>query len=332
MHIGITYDLREEYLAAGYGEEETAEFDRPETIQAIAGALQALGYQSQRIGNIKQLARRLAAGERWDLVFNIAEGLHGVGREAQVPALLDAYQIPYTFSDPLVCALTLHKAMAKRIVRDSGLATAPFALIDSEGDVENIRLAFPVFAKPLAEGTGKGVDGSSKVESARQLRVVCRRLLARYGQPVLVEQYLPGREFTVAILGTGQDAVVLGTAEITLREGAEADAYSYFNKEYCEEVVRYRLADDPDLRAQVQGLALSAWRHLACRDAGRVDIRLDAQGVPHFLEVNPLAGLHPEHSDLPIIATLVGVSYPQLIRLIIESALKRCPVMSARVA
>jgi len=332
VHIGITYDLREEYLAAGYGKEETAEFDRPETIRAIAGALRALDYQSERIGNIKQLARRLAAGERWDLVFNIAEGLHGVGREAQVPALLDAYQIPYTFSDPLVCALTLHKAMAKRIVRDSGLATAPFTLIDSEGDIENIRLPFPLFTKPLAEGTGKGIDGSSKVESARQLRVVCKRLLARYGQPVLVEQYLPGREFTVAILGTGQDAVVLGTAEITLREGAEADAYSYFNKEYCEEVVRYHLMEDPDRRTEVQALALSAWRCLACRDAGRVDIRLDAQGVPHFLEVNPLAGLHPEHSDLPIIATLVDVSYLQLIRLIIESALKRCPVLSARVA
>lgn len=331
MRIGITYDLREEYLAAGYGEEETAEFDRPDTIHAIAGALHALGYRPERIGNVKQLARRLVAGERWDLVFNIAEGLHGYGREAQVPALLDAYQIPYTFSDPLVCALTLHKAMAKRIVRDSGLATAPFAVVDSEGEVENVRLPFPLFAKPLAEGTGKGVDGASKAESGRQLRSVCKRLLARYGQPVLIEQYLPGREFTVAILGTGQDAVVLGTAEITLRDGAEPDAYSFYNKEYCEQVVRYRLADE-DLRAEVQALALSTWRCLACRDAGRVDIRLDAQGVPHFLEVNPLAGLHPEHSDLPIIATLVGTSYPQLIRLIIECALKRCPVLTARVA
>ncbi|MGH6636698.1 MAG: D-alanine--D-alanine ligase family protein [Gammaproteobacteria bacterium] len=332
MRIGITYDLREEYLAAGYGEEETAEFDRPDTIHAIAGALHALGYRPERIGNVKQLAQRLVAGERWDLVFNIAEGLHGYGREAQVPALLDAYQIPYTFSDPLVCALTLHKAMAKRIVRDSGLATAPFAVVDSEREVENVRLPFPLFAKPLAEGTGKGVDGASKAESGRQLRAVCKRLLARYGQPVLVEQYLPGREFTVAILGTGQDAVVLGTAEITLRDGAEPDAYSFYNKEYCEQVVRYRLADDPDLRAEVQALALSTWRCLGCRDAGRVDIRLDAQGVPHFLEVNPLAGLHPEHSDVPIIATLVGVSYPQLIRLIIESALKRCPTITAQVA
>ncbi|MGH8580341.1 MAG: D-alanine--D-alanine ligase family protein [Gammaproteobacteria bacterium] len=332
MRIGITYDLREEYLAAGYGEEETAEFDRAETIHAIAGALHALGYRPERIGNIKQLAQRLVAGERWDLVFNIAEGLHGYGREAQVPALLDAYQIRYTFSDPLVCALTLHKAMAKRIVRDSGLATAPFAVVDSEGEVESIPLPFPLFAKPLAEGTGKGVDGASKVESGQQLRAVCRRLLAHYGQPVLVEPYLPGREFTVAILGTGQDAVVFGTAEITLGDGAEADAYSRYNKEYCEEVVRYRLAEDPDLRAKVQALALSAWRCLACRDAGRVDIRLDAQGVPHFLEVNPLAGLHPEHSDLPIIATLVGMSYPQLIRLIVESALKRCPTITAQVA
>jgi D-alanine-D-alanine ligase len=332
VHIGITYDLREEYLAAGYGEEETAEFDRPDTIHAIAGALHGLGYRPEPIGNVKQLAERLVGGARWDLVFNIAEGLHGYGREAQVPALLDAYQISYTFSCPLVCALTLHKAMAKRIVRDSGLATEPFTVVASEREAAAVRLPFPLFAKPLAEGTGKGVDGASKVESNAQLRSVCTRLLARYGQPVLIERYLPGREFTVAILGTARDAMVLGTAEITLRHGAEPDAYSYYNKEYCEQLVRYRLVEECELRAEVEALAISAWRCLGCRDAGRVDVRLDARGVPHFLEVNPLPGLHPEHSDLPIIATLAGMSYPHLIRLIVDSALKRLPVSRARVA
>lgn len=332
MHIGITYDLRQEYLSAGYSEEQTAEFDRPDTIEAIAGALHALGHQSERIGHGKQLAARLAAGERWDLVFNIAEGLHGYSREAQVPALLEAFDVPYTFSDPLVCALTLHKAMAKRIVRDSGLKTAPFAVIESEADVEELNMGFPLFAKPLAEGTGKGVDSASLVSSREQLRVVCWRLLARFSQPVLVETYLPGREFTVAILGTGQDAAVLGTVEITLRDGAQSLTYCYYNKEYSEELMRYRLVEDEPVRSELEALALGAWRCLGCRDAGRVDIRLDARGVPQFLEVNPLAGLHPEHSDLPIIATLKGLGYTQLIRRILESALRRCRVLTARVA
>src|SRR5688572_11176822 len=115
MGIGITYDLRSEYLAAGYGEEETAEFDRPDTIDAIAAALGELGHQPDRIGNVRQLMARLVEGDRWDLVFNICEGLHGLGREAQVPAILDVYDVPYTFSDPLVMSLCLHKGLTKTV-------------------------------------------------------------------------------------------------------------------------------------------------------------------------------------------------------------------------
>ena len=142
MKIGMTYDLREDYLTKGFSEEETAEFDRPDTIEAIEGALRSLGYQTDRIGNIQDLTRRLAFGDRWDLVFNIAEGLNGYGREAQVPALLDAYGIPYTFSDPLVLALTLHKGMTKRVIRDSGIPTPDFYVVESVSDVDKIDLPF----------------------------------------------------------------------------------------------------------------------------------------------------------------------------------------------
>ena len=133
--VGLTYDLRQDYLDAGYSDEQTAEFDRLDTIEAIEYVLHQMGHQADRIGRVTTLVERLARGDRWDMVFNIAEGLHGIGRESQVPALLDAYEIPYTFSDPLVCAMTLHKGMAKRIVRDLGLPTAKFVVVENEHDI-----------------------------------------------------------------------------------------------------------------------------------------------------------------------------------------------------
>lgn len=322
MKIGITYDLRQEYLALGYAEEQIAEFDQPQTIQAIQETLQELGYSTERIGNAQSLMLRLLAGERWDLVFNIAEGLYGFGREALVPALLDAYGIPYTFSDPLVLTVTLHKATAKRLVRDLGLPTPDFCLLERPDDTEAVELAYPLFVKPVAEGTGKGITESSCVSSLQELRKEAVRLLERYSQPVLVESFLPGREFTVGILGTGKNARVLGVMEVVLLEGAEARAYSYKNKEECEKFVDYRLAGGTEAREAAE-LALKAWRGLGCRDAGRVDLREGPDGRIQFLEVNPLAGLHPQHSDLPILCKMCEISYKELIQAIMQSALTR---------
>lgn len=322
MLIGLTYDLRQEYLDTGFTEDETAEFDRISTVEAIEAALRELGHTTDRIGHARQLVARLAKGDEWDLVFNIAEGLCGVAREAQVPAILDVYGIPYTFSDPLVLALTLHKGMTKTLVAAGGVPTPHFAVVERLSDVEEIDLPFPLFAKPVAEGTGKGVTPASKVQDRATLALVCEKLLVRYEQPVLVETYLPGREFTVGITGTGEAAAVVGTIEVVLLPQAEADVYSYVNKERCEELVEYRLVrpqDDDQVRA-AERVALDAWRLLGCRDGGRVDLRCDAAGVPNFMEVNPLAGMHPEHSDLPILAAKAGVPYVDLIRRIIASA------------
>jgi D-alanine-D-alanine ligase len=324
LRVGITYDLREAWLEAGYSEIETAEFDRADTIDSIYDALTRLGYRVDRIGHLQQLAMRLVDGSRWDIVFNICEGMHGLGREAQVPALLDAYQIPYVFSDPLVCALALHKGMTKDVVRASGVATPDFAVVQEPGQLRNLRLPYPLFAKPVAEGTGKGVSSESKINNAAELRSVCRRLLAEHKQPVLVERFLPGREFTVGILGTGRKALAIGTMEIALLPEADAEVYSYRNKENCEELVEYRMLEEDKLRTRVESLALRAWRALGCRDAGRIDVRLDETGEPHFIEVNPLAGLHPEHSDLPIMAAKAGIDYVDLIGGIMNSAKVRC--------
>ena len=322
MRVGLTFDLRDHYLALGHGLEETAEFDRPETIDAIEGAIRRLGHGTERIGTVRDLASALVAGERWDLVFNIAEGLNGIGREAQVPALLDAYAIPYTFSDTMVMAMALHKPVAKRVVRDNGVPTAPFRVVEADADAIALDLAYPLFVKPIAEGTGKGISPASRVETRDSLVRACRALLDRFRQPVLVETFLPGREFTVGIAGTGKAAELLAVMEIGFKAGAEAAAYSFVNKEECEDRIEYRLAGDAEAEAAGR-IALAAWRALGCRDAGRVDLRSDAHGAPHFLEVNPLAGLHPVHSDLPIMCALAGIGYDRLIGLILESAGRR---------
>jgi len=322
VKIGIAYDLRDDYLAEGYGDEETAEFDRLDTIEAIEATLQKLGFATDRIGSIRRLAARLVAGDRWDLVFNIAEGLRGFGREAQVPALLDAFEIPYTFSDPLVLSLTLHKGMTKHVIHDLGIPTPEFTVVETPSDIEAVRLPFPLFAKPVAEGTGKGIDASSKIMTRKDLDSVCRNLLATFDQPVLLEAFMPGREFTVGITGTGEEAEAVGAIEVVLRKDAEPGSYSYTNKKKFEEFVEYRLVYD-EMAQKAIDVSLAAWRGLGCRDGGRIDLRADAQGVPRFLEVNPLAGLNPLISDLPILCNLAGVSYDKLIGRIMESALKR---------
>ncbi|HUO91395.1 MAG TPA: hypothetical protein VMU22_00655 [Rhizomicrobium sp.] len=324
MRLGVTYDLRTDYLAQGLGEEETAEFDSEITISAICGALEALGHEPIRIGGIKALAERLVAGERWDGVFNICEGLHGVAREAQVPALLEAYDVPYVFSDPLTLSLALDKGMAKRIVRSAGLPTADFALIEDIDDIGRIDLAFPLFLKPVAEGSGKGIDAKSRVADRPSLKRVAADLLARFRQPVLVETFLPGREFTVGITGTGRDASALGVMEVLWTDRAAAHGYGYENKEHFEEKMQYRLVEDRAAE-QASDVALAAWRALRCRDGGRVDIRFGDDGKAYFLEVNPLAGLNPDRSDLVFITRFQGLSYRDLIGRIVESFLRRHP-------
>jgi D-alanine-D-alanine ligase len=322
MLIGFTYDLRSDYLAEGYGEEETAEFDQLGTIEAIEGALQALGHEVDRIGHARSLVERLARGDRWDLVFNICEGLRGAARESQVPALLDVYEIPYTFADPAVLAVCLDKALTKMVVRAAGLPTPDWHVVRVLDDLATFDLQFPVIAKPIAEGTGKGIDAASKVIDAASLRNTCRRLLAAYNEPVLIEQFLPGREFTVGILGTDKDAAVLGTLEVLFGPHAEPDVYSYRNKEHSEALMSYRLvrpSDDKQV-AQAEMIALAAWRAVGGCDGGRLDLRCDLDGAPQLMEVNPLAGLHPTHSDLPMLCTELGMEYVELIERIVESA------------
>lgn len=325
MRIGVTYDLKSDYLAQGWSEEDAAEFDSEITIDAICAALTAMGLTPVRIGTVKKLAEKLVAGERWDAVFNFCEGVKGVGREAQVPALLEAYDIPYVFSDTLTLAVSLDKAMCKRIVRDAGVPTPDFALIETLADVAKINLPYPLFLKPVAEGSGKGVDRNSKVGDVAGLKAVAADLLKRFAQPVLVETFLSGREFTVGITGTGTEAAVLGVTEIVPKAGYVGAGYGFENKqEGWEDKLDVVWAHGPEAAAAGE-VALAAWRALRCRDGGRIDVRCDASGSPQFIEVNPLAGLRPEHSDLCLIADFAGITYKELIARIMASFFKRHP-------
>jgi D-alanine-D-alanine ligase len=322
LHVGLTFDLRDDYHRRGYTEEETAEFDSLQTIDALDEALTSLGCRTERIGSVRDLAGRLVAGARWDLVFNIAEGVRGFGREAQVPALLDAYDIPYTFSDAMVLALALHKGMTKRVLRDLGVATPDFVVVESAADLATIDLPFPLFAKPVAAGTSMGVTASSRIDDRDALARRCDDLLTRFRQPVLVETFLPGREVTVGIVGTGREARVLGVMEVLLQPAADQGVYSYDNKAHYRGRVKYALVADA-LAEDARRLTLRAWRGLGCRDAGRIDLRCDADGRLHFLEVNPLAGLHPVDADIVLLCGLVGIPYRRLIAMILDSARER---------
>ncbi len=323
LSIGMVYDLRSDYLKEGFTLEEVAELDTEATIDALDATLRSLGYRTDRIGHARALCERLVRGDRWDLVFNFAEGLHGRSREAQSPAILELYGVPYTFSDPLVLAVTLDKAVAKRLVSSHGLPTPRFKVVATPQDASPDGLRFPLFAKPIAEGTGKGIDERSRIDTPEELRSVCARLLAAFKEPVIVEEYLPGREFTTAVIGTGKKARVIGTMEVEVMPAAARAIYSLEMKERCEEFVRYCAPPRDEVRRKVEALALASYLALECRDVGRVDIRLDAGGEPSFMEINPLPGMHPQHSDLPMIATQEGMRFEDLIGEIVRSALER---------
>ena len=329
MRVGIAYDLKSDYISEGYTEEEAAEFDSEETIAGIENALKANGYKTERIGNVRTLLSLLHNGKRWDIVFNICEGINGIGREAQVPAVLDIYKIPYTFSDVLVNSLTLHKGLTKRVIRDLGIPTADFAVVETKADIDKINLPFPLFAKPIAEGTGKGINPNSKITKLADLKNVCLDRLKQFNQPVLVETFLPGREFTVGIIGTGDEAETVGLMEVCFRETEslheehqKAKIYSYHSKANYEQMIDYSVPEK-EIADKCYEVALAAWKGLGCRDGGRIDLRMDKKGIPNFIEVNPLAGLNPVHSDLPILSRMAGLSYEDLIGKIMKSAIKR---------
>jgi D-alanine-D-alanine ligase len=328
MRIGITYDLKVDLSdRPDLPDDFQEEFDSPATVAAIAQVLRGLGHQVEQLGDGRELLERLLADPP-DFVFNFAEG-QGIGRcrEARVPAVLEMLGIPYTGSDPLTLAATLDKDCAKRLAASAGVAV-PKGLIVSRDDqsalAERSRFNdFPVIVKPAWEGSSKGIRNKCLVDDPRELASVVNSLLEDYGQPVLVEEYIRGDELTVGVIGNSPPRVV-GIMRVMPNGPADRFVYSLEVKRDWQRQVRYecpaRLAA-ADTKA-VESAALRAYRALGCRDLSRLDFRL-RDGVPYFLEVNPLPGLNPDYSDLVILARGVGWTYERLIETVLQEAIAR---------
>ncbi|MDR2105202.1 MAG: D-alanine--D-alanine ligase [Deferribacteraceae bacterium] len=327
MRIGFTYDLKDDYLAAGFSEEEAAEFDSALTIDAVSDAITACGHELIRIGGHIPLMQALLKGERWDMVFNICEGVSGSARESLVPALLDAFNIPYFFSSPALHAITLNKAVTKHILRDFSISTTDFCLADSTQGIAE-PADYPLFVKPAAEGTGRGVTPNSIVKNREELIKEVDYLIRCYRAPVIIEPYLSGREATVGILGSGEEAFPIGVLEIEITQRGDSPIHSYYNKANCESCVRYTLAEG-EFATECAQLALTAHRLLGIDDASRVDIRADKFGRAYIMEINSLPGLMPRHSDLIILGELAGYSHRRIVELILESGIRRKDANSA---
>ena len=319
MKVGLTYDLRSWYIDRGYSMDETAEFDKQETVDALENSLKLMGHETEPVGNAFQLIEALAAGKRWDIVFNIAEGLYGDGRESVVPAILDQYKIPYVFSGPVIMGLSLNKHLAKLVVAAAGVPVSPGYLITGLKDLEKCNLKYPLFVKPVSEGTGKGITEKSLVNTSAELSKMVEWILSEFRQPALVEEYLPGREFTVGIVGYGDEAKAIGGMEVMTINNLP---YSVEVKENYQNYCTYKPLDT-DIIDECKSVALSAWKALDAVDAGRIDLKADRHGKICFIEANPLAGLNPVHSDLPILCRMYGVEYQTLLEMIMKSAIRR---------
>ncbi len=324
LRIGLCYDLADKHQPrTGDPPDQAAEFDSMETVAALRDALKCLGHDAFLIGDGQELLHYIVESRPLDLVFNISEGLRGRSREAQVPALLEMMGIPYTGADPLTLSLCLDKGMFKRILKSEGIPTPDFREIHSAEEIEGMEIRLPAFVKPAAEGSGKGIRADSRAETRWKLQEIVLRTGSIYGWPVLVEEYLSGPEVTVGIIGNG-DARCLGAMEIEFLPGSDG-IYSYHTKKDYLKLVKYHVPPrlpEKTLR-EAQDIALKTYRLTGCRDFGRVDLRLNDEGHPQVLEINPLAGLNPVSSDLIIMAKAQGISYQTVIGEITAAAINR---------
>lgn len=333
LKVGLTFNLRKKTENDdGLPEDFYAEYDDEETIDAIADALKKSGCKVTKIEADEKAYAKLKQLQP-DMVFNFAEGLHGESRESHIPAMLEMLNIPYTGSGPLTLAITLNKALTHQFLEANGILS-PFFQVFKRADEEiDKRLEFPCVVKPLSEGSSKGIRSSSLNEDAESLRRQVSWVINTYNQPAIVEEFLPGREFTVGVIGN-EESFVLPIVEILLEKLpiGVSKLYSYEAKwiwdvpENPYEMFRCPADISREQEEELERIAMKTFNVLNCRDVCRIDMRLDRGNRPRVLEVNPIPGLIPDpdaHSCLPEAARAAGYSYDQLICTIFWYGLKR---------
>lgn len=334
MRIGITYDLRQDGpLPVGAPDDLYEEFDSPVTVAAIADVLRGLGHKVVELGNGREMLKKLLADPP-EFVFNFAEG-QGIGRsrESRVPAVLEMLGIPYTGSDAATLGLCLDKDWTKRMVHTAAIPTPRWTTVAFAEDMPDdpkyypnlagSGLSLPVIAKPSYEGSSKGIRNKCLIERAQDFGPTIVGLSKLYRQPILVEEFITGDELTVGMIGNDPPEV-LGVMRVLPRQPSERFVYSLEVKRDYKKLVEYECPariSDADQEAVTEA-SLSAFTVLGCRDVARIDFRL-RDGVPYFLEINPLPGLNPLSSDLVIMANLQGVSHAQLVERILNAAMDR---------
>src|SRR6266496_3189207 len=328
MRIGLAYNEKPESGSS----DAYAEWDDPSTIDAVERALGLFG-SVVRLEADAFFPHKLSRA-RPDIVFNMAEGLHGPSRESHVPAMCEYLSVPYTGSDPLTLGLALHKGRTKEILAFRGVPTAPFRVVECLADLDRLPIPFPLFVKPVAEGSGKGIFVNNLCDSPALLAERVLFLLERYAQPVLVETYLPGPEFTVAILGNGAAARCLPVVgfDFGILPRDAAPVYGYEAKwiwdrpERPLEIFQCPARIAAPLYREVERVSLDAYHALGCRDWCRVDVRVDRFGVPNIVELNPLPGILPDpamNSCFPKAARAAGMTYDELVQEVVRIAWRR---------
>ncbi|HEX9576669.1 MAG TPA: ATP-grasp domain-containing protein [Myxococcales bacterium] len=324
LRVGFTYNVKRVKPALDGSRDEEAEYDSPATIQAVREAIAAAGHEVIDLEATADLPAMIET-TRPDLVFNMAEGIKGRNRESQVPALLELLDIPYSGSDPAALNIALDKALAKKIVRQHNILTPNFFTMLTGKERLPKDLRFPLIVKPIAEGSSKGVHTTSVVESEAELRDSAQKMIAKYDQPALVEDYIGGREFTVGMLGERRPKV-LPPMEVVFLDTAETrPVYSFEFKQDWSSKIRYDVPArlEPAQLKALERAARECFMALGCRDVARVDFRMDATGKIYFLECNPLPGLTPGWSDLVLISKAAGIEYDALIAEILSGAIRR---------
>lgn len=322
--VGLTYNVKTEYqFKQGDPPDANAEFDHPSTIDVISNAIEACGFKVTRIGNVSSLLQKLD-NLGVDIVFNISEGLYGRNRESQVPILLEMAGIPYVGSDALTLGVTLDKIMAKKIFIAEGIPTPNFFEAKStESLLGTNHFKFPLIVKPRFEGSSKGLDEHARVDNKAELKKRVGLIVDTYKQPALIEEFIRGQEFTVAVVGNDPPEV-LPVVQIKIDGDLQLDDKFYTFARIQSDKLEYVCPAliDKKLYRTISDIALRVYRAVDCLDFGRVDFRTDNQGNPYVLEINPLPCLSTEDVFM-LIAKKIGISYEQMLGRILGAALER---------